>query len=346
MPLDLTNVSQRAATFHFELLNSSGTYIGGLPVSQSSVPTISHDTTRSINRTLNRLLFDSKTSKDINPFADKVRPMMTVDSRTWSLGVYLFGSASLLRSSVGDFRTASLVDQTFQVNQPVERSISFSKGTLLTSAISIVIAETGDFEIQIDPSPAAVGDSPLAWKAGTPALTIINDICTMIGYYPLYFNNAGVGIVRTAVDTSAASPNIIYDLGGSIYDQSLVESDNLLEVPNRYIVIDTSAITKPIVGYYDVPASFPHSFENRGFHLREVTEVQGLESDVQANFVASTIAQRDARQGKATFNGPPNPRHDSYDLLRVDGKKYLETGWSMPLVEGGQMQHTLVLVVS
>ncbi len=344
MSLTLYNTHQRSATFRFDLLDSSGNFIGDLGVDGSNPPTINHDTTRSINRTINGIVLPAGVAKEVNPFSDKIRPMMDVGFRSYSLGVFLFGSSSTLRSSIGKTRTASLVDQTFQVNLPIERSTSFSKGTLLTSAIAMVLAETGDFDYRIDPNPAVVGDTPLAWRAGVPALTILNDLCTLLGYYPFHFNNAGVGLVRRAADTTAATPTLTYNLGTSILDPSLVESDNLLEVPNRYIVVDTSAILAPIVGYYDVPAAFPHSFENRGFYVREVIEVQGLESVLQANVAAAAIAQRDNRHGRAAFKTPPNPLHDSYDLLWVDGTKYLEIGWSLPLVEGSEMQHTLIRI--
>lgn len=343
--IDLFNTQRRQALFRFELLDSSNNWIGDLAVDAHSTPSINHDTTRSINRTISSILLDRKITNDVDPFSDRVRPLMEFPGgRSYPLGTFLFGSSSRLKSSMGTLRTSALVDQTFIVDLPIERSVSFVSGTLLTTAISMVLAEAGDFECSIEPSQAVVGATPLAWRAGTSALSVVNDICAILGYHPFHFNNEGIGVVKAAIDATAGTPTISYDRGTRIYDDTLVEADNLLEVPNRYIVVDTSSILGPIVGIYDVPATLPHSYERRGFYLREVIEIQGLESVAQANLAAATFAQRDARQGRASFTGPPDPRHDSYDLLWVDGKKYLEIGWTLPLVEGGDMQHSLVLV--
>ena len=37
----------------------------------------------------------------------------------------------------------------------------------------------------------------------------------------------------------------------------------------------------------------------------------------------------------------PDPRHDGYDVIRWQGFNWLELGWSLPMIEGSSMSHTL-----
>jgi hypothetical protein len=44
---------------------------------------------------------------------------------------------------------------------------------------------------------------------------------------------------------------------------------------------------------------------------------------------------------RVELSTPPDPRHDSHNVIRWQGENWLELAWSMPLVEGGEMRHVL-----
>jgi hypothetical protein len=89
-----------------------------------------------------------------------------------------------------------------------------------------------------------------------------------------------------------------------------------------------------------VPNSAPHSIQNRGFVIADVINIQ-LTTRAQANAVARNIAVTQRIVERVELTTPPDPRHDSYDVVRWDGSLWLEVSWSMTLVEGGAMRHVL-----
>jgi hypothetical protein len=123
---------------------------------------------------------------------------------------------------------------------------------------------------------------------------------------------------------------------------SVVESDNLLNAPNRFLVISNSgdADAEPIVGQFDVPSSAPHSIDNRGFVILDTRDLQSA-STSQAFAMARTLALTNTIVEQREIATPPDPRHDSYDVVHWDGENWLEVAWSMTLIEGGSMSHVL-----
>ena len=114
---------------------------------------------------------------------------------------------------------------------------------------------------------------------------------------------------------------------------------------SRFIVISNGAVsadavTESIVGRYDVPASAPHSIQNRGFVIPAVTERQ-IDAASQAQAVAANIGIRQTIFERTELITPPDPRHDSYDVIRWRDSNWLELAWSLPLIEGGGMTHVM-----
>ena len=100
-----------------------------------------------------------------------------------------------------------------------------------------------------------------------------------------------------------------------------------------------------ISGSYDVPSSAPHSIQNRGFAVPLVAQMQ-VETVQQATAVATSIGLQSTLYQRTTLQTFPDPRHDSYDVIRWQGSLWLELAWSMDLIAGGNMTHTLRKVYS
>ncbi len=78
----------------------------------------------------------------------------------------------------------------------------------------------------------------------------------------------------------------------------------------------------------------------RGFYITQAQTLQMFNAD-QAQAVATGLANRFTVFETTTLNTPPDPRHDSYDVIFWLGSLWLELGWSMTLTPGGVMGHTL-----
>ncbi len=78
----------------------------------------------------------------------------------------------------------------------------------------------------------------------------------------------------------------------------------------------------------------------RGFVIPEVVNLPAG-SNGQAAAMARNLGIRQAVFRRTSLSTAPDPRHDSYDVIRWQGVNWLELGWSMTLEEGAPMTHTL-----
>jgi hypothetical protein len=94
------------------------------------------------------------------------------------------------------------------------------------------------------------------------------------------------------------------------------------------------------VGEASVPQSAPHSLKNRGFEILEVQTLQAS-STGQAGAIAKNLMLRQTLFETTSLTTAPDPRHDSYNVIRWQGELWLELAWSMALTEGGGMNHSM-----
>lgn len=340
--LDLApGIGQRAASFRFDLVDRDGAIIGQVQPDTGSVPVVENNVNRAIKRDLRGLVLMPEDEAAINPVSDRVRPVMVLengDQLAW--GLFLFVEASTEVHGYGRVGKGSLVDLNYVLDQPVATSVGYAAGQGIALALEALFAGAGIGNYLVEATGTIA--NPVAWPAGTSRLQIMNDLAAMAGCYSVYFDNVGVGRVRPVPDLATTEPTVRYLAGRNIYEGSIIETDNLLDSPNRYIVIDSSATEAPIVGVYDVPDDAPHSIINRGFVVARVIEEQGLESVAAANARARAAAAQSAADYKwVTFDGPPDPRHDTFDIIEFLGIKHREQRWVCPLVEGAAMAHDL-----
>lgn len=346
--LDLT-WGQRQATFRFDVLNQAGTVIGTIHPDVDSPPKIENNVNRTIKRTMDNFNLNAEQAAAVDTIADRIKPYMLVAGAgpdDYPLGLFLFGGADRTRHSYGLPLSASLVDFTYVLDQPVETTVAYPAGAGIAAALADQYAAAGITDYTIDPVTTVFG-SPVVWPAGTSRFAIMAEMAGMAGCFSPYFDNAGAGRVRVVTDLALAPVDVAYGAGGRVFADTIVETDDLLSAPNRYIVIDTSATDSPIVGYYDVPDSAPYSIAARGFVVATVLDVQGLQDGSSANARAEAEAAQDSSTFKwASFDSAPDPRHDTFQIIEWLGDRYREQSWSMTLVDGAPMGHDLRRVYS
>jgi hypothetical protein len=183
---------------------------------------------------------------------------------------------------------------------------------------------------------------PLGYKITDTRVKIMEALLDLAGYLPPYFSNNGLLVIRPVPAPPYASEIDPYEANTRIIKDSMLETEDLLRAPNRYLAVESGASDVPIVGSYDVPASAPNSVTARGFPVVETLTVQGLTDVAAANAAAQAAANRDTNQyGQATFDSTHDPRHDTFDVIDYLGNVYREIGWSVDLRSGGAMSHQL-----
>lgn len=332
----------RESSFRFDVLDASLAYAGTLEVAADSNPTVSNDTNRAIKRTLSGVKLPPAAAADVNPFADRVRPTMILSNGSeYPLGVFLFADWSRTPDTPDLGGEGGLVDQTLIVDDPLAASVTLAQGASLSDFAARLLADAGLPAVNVASSPLTAGKA-LTWPIGTSRLAVLKAVAELLGYYSLYFDAAGTARMVPVPELAYADADLVYAAGGRVLHSTIVESDDAMDAPNRFLVIDTGATATAIVGTWDVPGSAPHSYLNRGFYMTSVTEVQGLATQADADAAAAAIGQAaGVGYSHLQFASALDPRHDTFQLVEFDGLVWREESWTFPMEEGSAMGHKL-----
>lgn len=341
--LDLAaGIGQRQASFRFDLVDAATSRPLGTVAPARVPPTLDHDTSRQIARTISGFTLEKADTAAINVISDRVRPVMVVGGDEYPLGTYVFTDSHTTRSSGGQVGDYGLADLGYVVAQPVEHSVSFGPTINVGDAISALLGSVASLPAGyvVDPCGAVLG-SPVVWPAGTDRGRILEDLCRLGAYLSPWMNNQSVIRVRQAFDPATEAPTFAFVEGGNVIAGSILESDDLLDAPNAFIITDNATTGTAVVGRYDVPVTAPHSAANRGFVIPYVSDVQGVGSAAAADAAARALGLAHTIHQQVTVSTASDPRHDGYDVIAYDNAQWLETAWSLPLAEGAEMSHTL-----
>lgn len=354
---DVTNLAgwgQRQATVRFDLLDRTNSFLGVLDIDKGSVPTVENNINRSPKRQLNGLRLPPSTTAEVNTLTERVRPVWVMQTGDeLPLGVFLFADASRHRAfySSAQFVTpgnavgsdATMVDQLMPLDYPTGGVTMYRPGTRFADALVEQLEVSGVIDFDVEESNGQItGSAWMVWHPDVTRLQIINDLCQAGGYYTLYFDNAGVGRCRLVPNLDAANPDFDYGQGGIVKIDTVVETDDLLDAPNRYLVINSSLTDGAVWGIWDVPPSAPHSFENTGIRKTKQVDMTGPETMEDAAAAAKAYGQADYSTYRwVNLDTAPNPLHDTNNIVSWRADKYREQNWRLPCVEGADMSHEL-----
>lgn len=343
-------VGQRTATYTFTLIDGvTGQRLGELhPIRQPA--TISHDTSRVVKRDLRIALAASETGA-VNPLRDRVLPYLHLGGVAYPLGRYMFTDPTTLRSTGGTPGMYALLDEMFLVDQQLDRGFSSSLAVdgavraLLTS--QSLIGQSSDHaghapllvDVRVDATPyPAVG----GWTAGTRRGQILDALTTQGDYLSPWLDHRGHFRMIRSIDPATAVAELDFDTGARVLRDGISKTSDIINAPNRFVVVGNggSSGEVPVVGSYDVPPNAVHSIANRGFVVPDVQTLQ-VASPGQAQAMARNLGLRQTIFIRAELETTPDPRHDSWTVIRWQGLNWLELAWSISCEEGASMRHTL-----
>jgi hypothetical protein len=350
-------------SYRFDLLDADLNLIGELHPADTPEAQITNNTNQTIKRGMTNVRLDPAEADAVRPLSDRVRPMMLTADGEFPLGVFIFTETPRERWTYGRPMTSSFVDQLINLDQDSERAWWWRTGTSIRYAISRLLDFAGVPAFVVDDSDGVLGKA-VGIDVGRKLLDFINELCALGGYYSLFFDNAGVarvreipaleaGTIRSVRDQLPSAPASTVTLRygipeghGSdiqpILQGSIAESDDLLEAPNRYLVIDNGATENPIWGWWDVPDAAPHSFANRGVRITRSYNIQGLRDKTQAANVARIKGMQDRTTFQwATFAAAPNPLHDTFDAVEYFAERWHEQQWSLTLAAEAKHTHEI-----
>jgi hypothetical protein len=342
-----TTRGQQQCTFRFELREAaSDRLVRVLTPYADTVPVLLHDTTRTIKRSLS-LHLDPADTAAVDVIAHRVVPsLVDYTGALWSLGRYMFSDYSRIQTTGGDIASPMLMDESFIIDQ--SRETAFPVTTLPGSSSSVMdlidqlMTGYPTVGFVAEPSPYA---TPNTWSYGTSNFQILSDLATQGAYFaPWMANDTLLHFIRS-FDPGAAIPDIDWDRYPHVLADSVTATDDLLTAPNRFVVVSnnpasTNEFAQPIVGSYDIPVNAPNSISKRGFVLPDIRQLQ-LTDPTQAQAVAEAIGIASTVFERVSLTTFPDPRHDSYNVIRWQEENWLELSWSMNMIAGGAMSHTL-----
>lgn len=339
--LGLRGVAERAIAYRFDLLDRDEILIGELHPDRDNTPTITHDTSRLIQRDMSNLNLTPVERLGVNTASDRVRPnLLLEDGSEFPLGVFLFADPTRTRHSYGLPLAATLLDKGIILDQPSEHSFSVPGNRDIRIEIQTLLAMFA-ISSTIENTGGRTGTA-MTWPPNTTWARILSDLCLVGGYFPPFFDHVGVCRVTAKIDPGNVDPVVVYSAGANIYAVAPpVENDDLLRAPNRFVMVGTDATQTEVFGVYDLPAGAPNSFAARGFRITEVVTQQGLASPTAAALAARVYAESRSIFDYVTFSGPPDPRHDSNTVVEYLGQRWLELSWSLTLAPVGPHSHTL-----
>src|SRR5688572_10401535 len=264
-------VGQRQATFRFELTNGvTEQKLGTLTPIRTA--TLSHDTSRTMKRQLS-LDLGVADSAAINPITDRVLPFMVFPNGTeYPLGRYMFTDVSPVVTTSGRLSSAVLNDEMFLVDQQITDAIS-NNGASAEFLLATILDGLEDIGINytLDASPFPVSGS---WATGSNRGQILEAIAVQGDYFSPWFDNTGTMRFIRTFDPATRMPDFDWDQGNKVIRESIVETDDLLIAPNRFIVVSNAALDpdEEVSASFDIPATAPHSIANRGFVIAHVED--------------------------------------------------------------------------
>jgi hypothetical protein len=342
--LDCDGVHIRRDQFRFELCNRDLVPIGELHPATEPTPTIQNDTSNNTSRRLSNLRLSPSEAADVNVMSDRVRVYLVLQNGVeYRLGTFMWADANRPDRSWGQEQHSELVDFSFILSQPNTQAYGWGRGTTITLIMFFLFFRAG-FELadiaHIGHEAARGLADPRAWQPGASWDQMLTDLGDLVGFASPYFDRDGRCYFDEPPDPAVDRPTVPeYDYGTRVIADSVLFTDALLAAPNDFAAFD-SGTDKVRAGRYQLPPTAPHSFNQRGFRIGKVQQLQGTANQAQVKKAAYNLARRSDALEVLTFQSTIDPRHDTFDVVPAFGQNWLETSWSMELRPGGPMSHT------
>jgi hypothetical protein len=344
--LDLADyVGQRSATFVFELVNIVTGYRTTVNPLKNSIPTLTHNVGSTIKRQISGLFLGVLDTSRFDVISSRLEVFMYLEGVRWPLGRYIPNGQVAFESTGGEQSTVSFYDEGFIVDQQLSEGFGSLSTTVTGESLQVALDRLLSplpITFTIEPSPFA---GIVAWSTGARRGYVVEQMALDGDWFSPWFDNTNVMRFIRTFDPATAIPTFDYDAGNQVLRDRVLRSNDLVTAPNQFVVVSngvsaSGSNSHEVVGLYDVPDSAPHSALNRGFLVTE-TVTRQLTSSMQAQAVAQNLGLRQTIFETTELHTAPDPRHDAYDVIRWQGSNWLELTWSLPLIEGSQMQHMM-----
>lgn len=344
----LPYVGQRSSTWRFDIVDAVTGYRRVIHPIMSGQAGIRHNTQSTIKRQITGLFLNVEDTAVFNSLSSRLEPFMIIGDEEFQVGRFVPSDWARFIRTGAALSSGSFYDECFIVDQQITNAFgaNVSSGEVVPSMIDRFMKRFSTLEYYIEPG-LPVFQSQGSWTAGTRGGFILDQLALDGDYLPPWFDNSSVLQFKRSFSATGLLPDFNFDVGNKVIRDSIIESDNLIDAPNRFVIIGNgvNSLDAEIIGVADVPSSAPHSIVNRGFVVSSVQNRQ-IVTSTQAGAIARNLARNQTLIEQAELSTAADPRHDAYDVIRWRGEQWVEIGWNLSFSAEAPMSHTLRKVYS
>lgn len=344
----------RKIRFRYALLDSDENFIRTLDTVESGE--VSMASLASIKRTAR---FRIKDTEDINWLSDRIQPFVEIKVKDewieFPLGIFLLSSPTRSDQNKNVYRDVEAYDGLLVLkDDKFETRYTITAGTNYRDAAISILASAGITKHNIEQTDKVLPND-FDFEPGTEKLYAVNELLRQINFNQLFVDVYGYYTSSTYRSPSVLSAEYTYaDNSLSITYSGMTEELDLFNVPNKWTVVCSNPESEPLVSSYtNESLESPTSTVNRGRTIVDYREIDNIADQQSLDAYVQRIAFEASQiYGKLEFETAINPSHDFADVLQINysplgiSDKYAETGWTIPLVAGGKMRHSLRKVVN
>lgn len=311
--------SYRVEDFTCTILSLEGTPVGKLDDRIDGTVTFSTD---SRIKSAGRLTFIGKVSPDWW-IRHLLQITVNVNGYEWPLGVFVPSVPKRIYSTSDIRQTVELHDKLLWLEEDaVPQAYSLPTGTNLRDKVVELIKSVGETNVNVTefvPKPRPGGGvwsdgtnkRPMTWDAGTPKLTIINDILDYIGYFSLSCD--GNGQFRARPYQIPSERPVSWELHegvGAVHSTHWAYEEDIASIPNRVVYTTQDAAPKDGTKIPLLTSSLenrdpksPYSYPSRGRWVTYVkTDAEALSQKELDQMVARRMRNAQKPVAKVTVD--------------------------------------------
>lgn len=309
---------------------------------------------------------------DVNWLTDEIQPVMLINGLPYPLGVYIPTTQTVTDDIARTVRIEAYdrCQRVLDTNSAVP--VYFPRGTLYLDAVEQLLSAAGITTVFKTPTAAACTEPREDWAAGTPFLTIVNDLLAEINYKPLFFDANGAAVLEPSSIPEAAQITHTLDTADpeTLVVPGITRQNDTFSAPNKFIVFCANPDKNEnmvAVSVNDNPQS-PLSTVRRGREIVSVSTVDNIASQTELQAYADRLRNDSLLTGEilnVTTGLLPGWEVGDVTALHIAPRVIIERtrrgkrlitipgsndicisrAYDMELRVGGKMQHTLEKVV-
>ncbi len=323
-------------------------------------PTIQHDTTQTVPRTITLSI---RAAANLDWYNDRIRVWRRVlaPDGGWvefRIGTFVPTAPGKATDSSGVWRHVTYADESQLCNDTelLTPYTSPAGSSYLAEAQAALLRVIPAARVLATPNSTSLSASQ-TWSAGTTVLQQVNDLLSGIGYGAVWFDEQGFARMHPLPDYSTVAPDFLFDLtqaSTSFAASPLPQLDDTTQAVNSCTFSGQDTRLQTFSAYYEnTSPSSPVSTVN--FRRKHLNTSDSKVSDRNSALKRARIAVQEGSRiyrplTLSTMAWPLSQHLDVYQLAYDDPDdglfvaNYVETAWSIDLRPGGLTAHTLTQI--